>query len=691
MKRRLISFLRSIPTIAKYVFALAAVAAVSFLFPTTAKFRYPFSLGTLWQYEDLYAQFDFPIQKSATEFEDERRKLEEEIAPYYEVKLSVIQERKEIFEREFEKQIGIVRRDGSMTDVLKNNRQYLDFGERLLTRWLTRGILGDSLLLRKDKNTVISIVRGNTVEKQTIQNLLTVEKMKELLNDSLQLSRLREPVFLYPLLENALMPNLFFNQDLTKKNQQQQLEDLPQTRGMVRKNELLVRQNAIIDDQTYQKLSSYKKEYESNQTGSRKFYFVFGGYLSLIGMMTWLFMAYLRTHARSAFERLRWTFFLMAWVVLFTYLLYLTKAANVMNIYMVPFCIAPIVIKNFYNRELAFLCHLLIVFTAAALVEPNFQFVLLQSMAGMVATYSKSETRYWGGFFRSIFLIVLVYVIGMLAFHLIEEGSFQKIKWAELSWMPLNGFLTLLAYPLIPLLGEVFGFTSNIKLSELSDLNHPLLNELSSKAPGTLQHSLQVANLCEKAANAIGANALLVKVSALYHDVGKSLKPQYFVENQTGESPHLQLSPIESAKIIIEHVTEGVKMAQKNGLPEVMTNFIRTHHGTTRVEFFYRMYLKENPNGIEDIAHFTYAGPTPRTKEEVILMLADSIEASAKSLKQKTVEGLSEIVERIANDKISQGQFKDANITFAEIEICKKVFKETLKSIYHDRIEYPKA
>jgi putative nucleotidyltransferase with HDIG domain len=239
-------------------------------------------------------------------------------------------------------------------------------------------------------------------------------------------------------------------------------------------------------------------------------------------------------------------------------------------------------------------------------------------------------------------------------------------------------------------LGEAFGFTSSIKLSELSDLSHPLLNELSTKAPGTLQHSMQVSHLSEKAAKAIGANDLLVKVAALYHDIGKSQKPQYFIENQSGDNPHQQLSAIESAKIIISHVSEGVKMAQGERLPEVVTNFIRTHHGTTRVEFFYRMHLQNNENGAADIAAFTYSGPLPRTREEVILMLADSIEASAKSLKHKTLTAIHNIVEGITTDKMMQGQFREANITFAEIEICKKVFKETLQSIYHDRIEYPK-
>jgi cyclic-di-AMP phosphodiesterase PgpH len=244
---------------------------------------------------------------------------------------------------------------------------------------------------------------------------------------------------------------------------------------------------------------------------------------------------------------------------------------------------------------------------------------------------------------------------------------------------------------LIPLLGSFFGFTSSITLAELSDLNHPLLKELSLKAPGTLQHSLQVANLAESAAKAIGADDLVIKVAALYHDVGKTMKPMYFIENQSGSNPHDKLPFLESAKIIIEHVSEGVRLAQKNGLPRVIVDFIPTHHGTTLVEYFYRNHVKEVKNGENDKAAFQYQGPKPRTKEEAILMIADSLEATSKILKQPDNRSIDDLVDRIVADKMAQGQLNDSLLSFADLEKCKLSFKQTLKNIHHVRIEYPTA
>jgi cyclic-di-AMP phosphodiesterase PgpH len=280
-------------------------------------------------------------------------------------------------------------------------------------------------------------------------------------------------------------------------------------------------------------------------------------------------------------------------------------------------------------------------------------------------------------------------VVGFIGLSLIEESNFQNFNWSVLVWLSLNGFLTLLAYPLIPLLGNFFGFTSSITLAELSDLNHPLLKELSLKTPGTLQHSLQVANLSEAAAKAINANDLLVKVAAMYHDIGKTLKSNYFIENQSGVNPHDKLPYIESAKVIIEHVTEGERMAEKANLPRVITRFITTHHGTTLVEFFYRKHLRDNSDGDKDKHHFQYPGPKPQTKEETILMLADSLEATAKSLKILDNTSIDELVERIVSEKITQGQLQDSALTFNDLEKCKTSFKQTLKNIHHVRIEYP--
>ena len=413
------------------------------------------------------------------------------------------------------------------------------------------------------------------------------------------------------------------------------------------------------------------------------------GYGLLCALVLMLYLFYLKNNNPSVFIKLRWIVFLLSWVVLFTYLMYGIRVSDVLNPYMVPFCIAPIVIKNFHSRELAFVTHIIIVLIVGLVTAPGYEFIFLQILAGLVVSFSQFDTRYWGNFFKNIFTVFSIYVLGFIGLSLIEESSISNINWTVLIWLSLNGFLTLLAYPLIPLMGGFFGFTSSISLAELSDLNHPLLKELSMNAPGTLQHSLQVANLSESAAKAIGANDLLVKVAALYHDIGKTLKPMYFIENQSGTNPHDNLPRLESAKIIIEHVTEGVKLAEKNGIPRVIINFISTHHGTTMVEYFYRMYVRENPNGEKDKAAFQYPGPKPRTKEESILMLADSLEATSKILKNPDSRAIDDLVERIVGDKIAQGQLENSALSFNDLEKCKQSFRQMLKNIHHVRIEYP--
>jgi cyclic-di-AMP phosphodiesterase PgpH len=688
MKKFLDKTFERIPHFAKYLLILSAVFGLSFLFPTNAKFKYRFNVGQQWLYDDLYANIDFAINKTDKELLDDKAVLARDFSPFYEVDLEVIKEQKKVFLTAFNEQLK--RNRAQFSDVAKNTEGYLDYGNYVLEKLLTKGILKpDTLIQNRDKDFVINVLRGNVAEKQTVQNLLTLEMAKAWLTDTLPYARLREPEFLLPLLEANLVANLSYNASKTRDFKQQELDKISASRGMVRSGELIVPKNGIITPATYQKLLSYKEQYESDYSSSRKFLLILLGYTVLCGLILSLFMVYLSNHLYPVFIKLRWVLFLLMWIILYSYLMYGIQYSDILNPYLIPFCIAPIVIKNFYNRELAFITHLSVILIVGLINSPGYDFIFLQMLVGIVVVFSKFDTRYWGNFFRSILAIWIVYVIGFIGLSLIEESNFQTFNWSVLVWLSLNGFLTLLAYPLIPLLGSFFGFTSSITLAELSDLNHPLLRELSLKTPGTLQHSLQVANLSEAAAKSIGANDLLVKVAAMYHDIGKTLNSNYFIENQSGMNPHDQLTYIESAKVIIEHVTQGEKMAIKAGLPKVITRFITTHHGTTMVEFFYRKHLKETQNGAIDKIFFQYPGPKPTTKEETILMLADSLEATAKSLKSPDNDSINELVERIIADKITNGQLQDSELSFNDLEKCKTSFKQTLKNIHHIRIEYP--
>ena len=375
--------------------------------------------------------------------------------------------------------------------------------------------------------------------------------------------------------------------------------------------------------------------------------------------------------------------------MLYSWLVTAVESTDTLSAYLIPFCIIPIVIKTFYDTRLALFTHIVVVLIASFLSKQGYEFTFLTILAGIVVLLTEVNTRDLTRFFYSILYLLLTYAIGYFSLSLIQEGQLTDIDYSAYTWLVINVVLTLLAYPLIPLLERFFGFTSSISLMELSDMNRPLLRKLALDAPGTLQHSLQVANLSEAAAQAIGADALLVKVAALYHDIGKTKQPAYFIENQSGQNPHDDISYLDSAKIIISHVTDGIEMAKKARLPKLLINFIRTHHGDTRVEYFYRNYLKDHPGESIDEAIFRYPGPRPQSKEETILMLADSIEAACKSLKNPSEADLNDLIEKIVSGKIQHGQLDKSTMSFQELEQCKQIFKQIMKSVHHVRIEYP--
>lgn len=681
---------RRVPEVVRYLLAIGVISLISFLYPNHLKFKYEFEKGQVWPYEDLVAPFDFAIKKSTEELSREQLELEKQIAPCYELNSEIEENQIAAFDTEFTKQINLVSQSREFRDVLHQPDKYRRYGNELLKRLFNRGIVS----LAKEHETagrdfVIQIIRGNTVQRQTIGKLLDLKAAKNLLSDSLPYSRLSEPDFLYPLLEGALAPNLFYSDTLTKKFKADLLSGISAHRGMVKKGEMIVPHSGVITEETYQKLISFKAQYEEQVSVSRSNIWVFGGYFLLTAMVVVMLFLYLKLYAPYIYYNLRKLTFILIWLLAYGYLVYVVEQTHLLSAYLVPFCIVPIVIKTFYNAWLALFVHITVVLIGSFITSLGFEFTFLQLVVGIVVLLSNVSTREWSKFFYSMLYIFLSYGLGYLGLSLIQGGSLMEVDWSKYVWIAMNVFLTLLAYPLIPLVERVFGFTSPITLLELSDMNKPLLRELALKAPGTLQHSLQVANLSEAAARKIGADELLVKVAALYHDIGKTLNPEFFIENQAGKNPHQDMAPLESAKTIIRHVTDGVQMAKKSGLPELLINFIRTHHGTTRVEYFYRNLKNENPDQEIDESQFRYPGPKPRTKEETIMMLADSIEAACKSLQNPTEKELEEKIDGIIQGKINQGQLEESEITFTELKASKAVFKQVMKSVHHVRIAYP--
>ncbi len=454
--------------------------------------------------------------------------------------------------------------------------------------------------------------------------------------------------------------------------------------------DILVSKGAEVTPAIHKSLDTYfHHQQHSGGSLSTQSIIYFIGYFILTAMILGALMLFSIKYFPEITSSLRGVIFLVIWPVLFSAAVFLINLNPSLSPYLIPFCLVPIIVYNFYGERLALFIHIVVVLIASFLSGLGYEFTFLQILAGIVTLLVITETRYWNVFFKTILVILITYMAGYLGLALINSGSLNSSEFRIFGWLGGNALLLLLAYPFVPIVERIFGFTSSISLAELADMNNPLLKELSIKAPGTLQHSLQVANLSEAAADKIGANSILVKTAALYHDIGKMKRPEYYIENSKGVNHHESLNNFESAEVIIDHIIAGEQMAKKAKLPKVIIDFITTHHGTTRVEYFYRNQLKQEPDREFDESLFRYPGPKPKTKEQTIMMIADSLEAASKSLRNPTGKDIDELMTKIIDHKISLGQLSDSDLTFTELDQCKEVWSGLLRSINHVRIEYP--
>jgi hypothetical protein len=471
----------------------------------------------------------------------------------------------------------------------------------------------------------------------------------------------------------------------------ERLAEIFPTRGMVQKGDLIISRGEIVTGEKFMMLESLKKATETEVPDLRTTREIFLGQLLIIIIgftVLLIFLAVLRKDVFSDNRKVMLIFVLVMLVVAaYTAILKIPSLSH----YVVPLCILPIVIRVFFDTRLALFTHVITVLILGSVAPNGYEFVFMQIIAGMVTIFSVTHLRKRAQLFISAGMIFVSYLVCYVALSVIHEGSLNQVNVSNMMWLVGNVLLTLFSYPLIYVFEKVFGLTSDITLMELSDTNSPLLRELSIKAPGTFQHSMQVANLAEAAIFKIGGNSLLIRVGALYHDIGKMEMPLYFIENQsTGVNPHDELSFEESAGIIISHVIKGIEKARKNKIPDLIIDFIRTHHGTTMVQYFYQSFLKNFPEEIVDEDDFKYPGPLPFSKETAVLMMADSVVASSRSLSKPDAEAINKLVDAIIDRQIEQQQFVNCDITFKDISSIKKIFKKMLMSIYHVRVEYPR-
>ncbi len=664
------------------------VLIISFLYPNHIKFPYEFERGQTWRHASLYAPYAFPIQKTEQQLAADREGALQQSSPVYVVDIEAERTAKQAFLKDFEASLDSAVVSKSFPSVRRQAEAHRRYGLAVLDQLFEIGILAERQ--QQEQTQVVSVARNHLVRKTTKGNLFTPAEAEVWLIDSLPYSQLSAPDFILPMLVDQIRPNLVYSDSLTQHLQQQAIQQLSLYTGLVEKGDLIISQGSIITDPIYQQLLSYRAKYNENLGVGGTFNWVFLGYAILTSLIVLLLFRYLRHFYPLIYGRWQKMVFILIWLVLYALLVWWVEREKGLSTYLVPFCIAPIVLRIFYNERLALFVHIIVVLIASFLTTLGYEFTFLHILAGIVVIIMNIDTRDWSRFFNSLFYLFLVYTLAYVGLHLIREGNIHYLDWNTISWLGFNVFLVLLSYPLIPLLERVFGLLSPITLTELSDMNRPLLRDLALKAPGTLQHSLNVANMCEQAARKVGADSLLLRTAALYHDIGKINNPTYFIENQNGFNPHGELDEKESARIIIEHVNEGVKLAKKAKLPEVVIQFIRSHHGDALTAYFFKKYQQKFPDTLINEADFRYPGPRPVSKEEAILMLADSTEAACKSLQNPSGEELENFIDHIFQEKISAGQLEACNLSFRELEVCRNTFKSILKSAHHLRISYPK-
>jgi putative nucleotidyltransferase with HDIG domain len=654
---------------------------IVYLFPKSGTFRYSFEKGKPWQSENLYAPFDFAIKKTTEEIDSEKQQIKLQSPIFFDVDTAVVVAVKNEYSTVFERLFFELPKDQTKIDLYQK-------GVMLLDQIYQSGVLQNKYDYSPSQQISILVNKTQSGVKRFDSFFLQTD-LKSFVESNvttLGLDAYRQRYL--ALFFDLVKPNSQLNKSITQISLEERLSQMKLVRGRVDKQTLIISKGEVVQGDKYAVLKSLVSEYESQVWTDSNYTLVVTAYTVLVSLALLMLLLFMKKYRIEVFSNNTKVTFIFFNIVLMVFLTTLVVNYNSSYIYIVPLCILPLILKAFFDARLGLFTHVITVLLLGFVVANNYEYMFLQIIAGIVTILTVSELYKRANLFISVGQITLIYILSYFAFFVIHEGSIDSLRWETFLLFVLCGLATLFVQPLIYVYEKLFGLVSDVSLLELSDTNSKLLKELSDKAPGTFHHSLNVANLAEAAANEIGANTMLVRVGALYHDIGKMKNPTYFTENQsTGINPHDELSPKESAQLIINHVIEGIELAKKNNLPDRVIDFIRTHHGTSVVYYFHNKQIESNQEF--DAADFTYKGPNPFSKETAILMMCDSVEAASKSLKNPTSTKINSFVEAIISKQMESKQFLNANITFKEIESIKKVLKHKLANIYHLRIEYP--
>ena len=670
----------------KVLLFVVAVTVVVLLLPKEGKFKYEFQKNKPWVHEDLLAPFDFAINKTDEELAIEKDEINKNHLLFFDILPQTEKEATDQFAS------WLAQHYNDTLNLISTQDVYASVANKLLQTIYIKGVVEviDELDGVAEDYPILIMDDENIAEEVDFGNLLTIKTAYDFCVEELKNNETINPNFLISGLETALHQNIKYNKILTDKDLEAQLKSISLVSGGVYEKEKIISTGELVTPKRFKILTSLKAEYEAKIGTSDQSLWIVLGQIILVVLLFYTLFVYLKATNSLVFDNNQYIGFVLLLVVGFVAITVVMLKIEGFNAYVIPFCVIPLLIRTFFGNRLAIFIYIITILLLSFIVPNSFEFALLQIITGIITLFTVLNVNKRAELFYTSFIIFVVFSICFIGYALLQEGDIKKIEWVKLSWFGVAAGLTLLTYPLIYLFEKIFGFISDVTLLELSDTNNELLRELNLKAPGTFQHSLQVSNLAEEGIREIGGNPLLVRTGALYHDIGKMLSPAYFIENQTGINPHDELGYEESADIIINHVIRGIELAKKHKLPEQIIDFIRTHHGTTKTQYFLRMYAKENPEIEIDETKFQYPGPNPYSKETAVLMMADSVEAASRSLKHYDIESITNLVGGVIDSQVKENQFINTNITFNDVTTIKKMFIKKLMNIYHVRIEYPK-
>ena len=657
---------------------IVTVLVIVWLMPRDGRNYVYAEQGKPWKYADLTAPFDFPIYKSEQMIQKEKDSLMKEYQPYFYYNKEVEGNMVRKFVTDF---------SGGIPGL---SDDYISIIANRLHKIYQTGIVSspEYSRLAKDTTQCIMVADGKNATSIPIVRFLSTKKAYEQLFLDNILEQHRSQLQKCNL-NNYITPNIIYDKERSDESLQDMQKSIPLALGVAQKGQKIIDRGEIVTEAKYRIIESFQKENERRNSNTTQQQLTLCGEALYVLLIMVFFTFYLTLFRKDYFEKARNVAMLYSLIIIFSIITGVMVRNTIAHVYIIPYAMVPIFTRVFMDSRTAIITHLTMILVCAIMLQHPLEFIVVEMVAGLAAVYSLRDLQFRSQLFKTAILVTLVAMLMNFAFDLIRMKEFEEFDMSYYNYLIINGILLLFAYPLLYLMEKTFGFISDITLIELSNTNNPLLRRMSEVAPGTFQHSIQVGNLASEIANKIGAKAQLVRTGALYHDIGKTINPIYLTENQSGINPHEDLSLIESAQIIISHVTEGMKLAERNNLPSIIKDFISTHHGHGKAKYFYLKYKNENPDDQVDDLLFTYPGPNPFTREQAILMIADGVEAASRSLPEYTEKNIRDLVNRLVDGMVNDGFFRECPITFRDITYAKTVLCEKLKTIYHARVSYP--